>query len=76
MIFAVILSARLEKNVINVEYGCVTLDAYEEPVIELNYFNEKNMSEMVSVSRIGYPPLYPRNRMLTPSPRERDKLNR
>lgn len=58
MIFAVILSARLEKNVINVEYGCVTLDAYEEPVIELNYFNEKNMSEMVSVSRIGYPPLY------------------
>lgn len=74
MIFAVILSARLEKNVINVEYGCVTLD--EEPVIELNYFNEKNMSEMVSVSRIGYPPLYPRNGMLPPSPRERDKLNR
>lgn len=74
MIFAVTLSARLEKNVINVEYGCVTLD--EEPVIELNYFNEKNMSEMVSVSRIGYPPLYPRNGMLPPSPRERDKLNR
>lgn len=74
MIFAVTLSARLEKNVINVEYGCVTLD--EEPVIELNYFNEKNMSEMVSVSRIGYPPLYPRNGMPPPSPRERDKLNR
>lgn len=46
--YSPLLSAGLEKNVINAEYGYVTLD---EPVIELNYFNE-NVWDDFEVARV------------------------